>query len=138
MARRRTTEHREREDAAARTARIVRCYEEWKVIRERPRLPFRMVLAREDRAAFAALIQQPTLCAALPAKVQAALRPRKGRRVSQAVLERYLPLLTKRYFDGGSQGSFTQFLERTLDACATEQEIRHFLGVPRAGLRRTL
>lgn len=108
--------------------RVVARHEEWRAIRERPRLPFRWFLARNDRSAFMMLLRQLVLCASLPRDVQRSLRPPRGRRLGPSVLQKYMPFITERYFQIASNRRFEDFLREITYKCFTEEELQRFLG----------
>lgn len=132
MTRRRSPFVRDPLDDAALLAQATAAYETWRTNargRGSNRQPFRLYLTRHARAVLSALQTDPRRAAMLPREMQRALKPPRGQRLGVVTLTQYAEHLTTRYLAAHRTMPFEDFLDDVRDRCATEVELRTFLGI---------
>lgn len=132
MTRKRSPFIRDPLDDAALLHRTAQAYAAWQraaPARGKPTVPFRLHLARHDRAVLSALQTDPRRIAALPREAQRALRPPRGQHLGSVTLAKYAGALTAQYLTSRDGGTFEDFIGRVCWQYATETELRTFLGM---------
>lgn len=113
---------------------LVALHEAWRreneTKRVRERESFRRSVARKQPVLYRKLLEHPKMLAELPLNIQNDWRGIRRPVIGEKTLERYLPMLAEGHLQearSGSRESFEEFLNRILQACGSEEELKQYL-----------